>query len=150
MAGLIRPHSRGELRLSGSSPHDELLIDPAALSEEADLQALAFSVAQCRRIGAAPALAEEWGARELYPGAEVDSEEAVREYVRRTVITYHHQVGTCRMGVDEMAVVDPCLAVHGVQGLHVADASIMPRITSGNTNAPSIMIGEKAAAALTS
>ncbi|WP_432491549.1 GMC family oxidoreductase [Kineococcus auxinigenes] len=148
-AGIVRPASRGELRLSGPSPDDELLIDPAALAEESDLEALVFSVRQCREIGAAPALAEEWGAQELYPGPGVGTDEELREYVRRTVITYHHQVGTCRMGHDELSVVDPQrLGVHGLAGLHVADASIMPRITSGNTNAPSILIGEKAAAGL--
>ena len=70
---------------------------------------------------------------------------ALADYVRRTAITYHHQVGTCRMGVDSDAVVDPTLRVHGVQGLTVADASIMPRITTGNTNAPAALIGERAA-----
>ncbi|HEY6523887.1 MAG TPA: GMC oxidoreductase, partial [Solirubrobacteraceae bacterium] len=69
----------------------------------------------------------------------------VRDYVRRTVISYHHQVGTCKMGVDAEAVVDPRLRVHGIEGLRVADASVMPAVTSGNTNAPSLMIGERAA-----
>jgi choline dehydrogenase len=69
----------------------------------------------------------------------------LRHYVRRTAITYHHQVGTCKMGTDEHAVVDERLRVYGVDGLRVADASIMPSVTSGNTNAPSIMIGERAA-----
>jgi choline dehydrogenase len=68
--------------------------------------------------------------------------------VRRTVITYHHQVGTCKMGVDDLAVVDPTLRVHGIEGLMVADASIMPRVTTGNTNAPTILIAEKASAFL--
>ena len=122
-----------------------LLIDVAALAEDEDLQALAASVRQCREIGAASALADGWGARELYPGPDVDDDAALLDYVRRTVITYHHQVGTCKMGVDDLAVVDPTLRVHGVEGLMVADASIMPRITTGNTNAPAIMIGEKAA-----
>jgi choline dehydrogenase len=75
----------------------------------------------------------------------VDTAEAVRAYVRETVITYHHQVGTCKMGTDAAAVVDPRLRVHGIEGLRVADASIMPMVTTGNTNAPSIMIGERAA-----
>ena len=69
----------------------------------------------------------------------------MRDYVRRTAITYHHQVGTCRMGVDPGAVVDPRLHVHGIDGLRVADASVMPVVTSGNTNAPCLMIGERAA-----
>jgi choline dehydrogenase len=69
----------------------------------------------------------------------------VRAYVRRTAITYHHQVGTCKMGVDEVAVVDPELRVYGVDGLRVADASVMPFVTSGNTHAPTVMIGERAA-----
>ena len=69
----------------------------------------------------------------------------VDEYVRQTAITYHHQVGTCKLGADPLAVVDPRLRVHGVEGLRVADASVMPMVTTGNTNAPSIMIGERAA-----
>ena len=73
------------------------------------------------------------------------SDEEVRGYVRDTAITYHHQAGTCKMGVDEDAVVDPLLRVRGVDGLRVADASIMPAVTTGNTNAPSIMIGERVA-----
>ena len=87
----------------------------------------------------------EWGASERYPGLSVDTAEAVREYVRETAITYHHQVGTCKMGTDAAAVVDSRLRVHGLDGLRVADASIMPAVTTGNTNAPSIMIGERAA-----
>jgi choline dehydrogenase len=75
----------------------------------------------------------------------VRSAAEVRDYVRRTAISYHHQVGTCRMGVDAEAVVDPRLRVHGLDGLRVADASVMPAVISGNTNAPSLMIGERAA-----
>ena len=82
---------------------------------------------------------------EQYPGPEVTSDEAVRDYVRRTAITYHHQAGTCKMGTDAQAVVDPQLRVQGLDGLRVADASVMPTVTTGNTNAPSIMIGERAA-----
>jgi choline dehydrogenase len=148
MAGLITTKSRGSLTLAGNDPHAALLIDVAALAEDEDLQALAASVRQCREIGAASALADGWGARELYPGPDVDDEAALLDYVRRTVITYHHQVGTCKMGVDDLAVVDPALRVHGIEGLMVADASIMPRVTTGNTNAPTIMIAEKASAFL--
>ena len=81
---------------------------------------------------------------ERYPGPGVRSGRDLRDYLRRTAVTYHHQVGTCRMGVDEMAVVDPELRVRGVEGLRVADASVMPEVTSGNTHAPTVMIGERA------
>ncbi|MFT3864260.1 MAG: GMC family oxidoreductase N-terminal domain-containing protein [Solirubrobacterales bacterium] len=144
MAGMIRPLSRGTVTLSGDGPTAPPLIDLGALAVEPDLDALTASAELCREIGAAPALAE-WGARELYPGPEVADRAALRDYVRRTAITYHHQVGTCKMGRDELAVVDPTLRVHGIEGLRVADASVMPTVTTGNTNAPAIMIGERAA-----
>jgi choline dehydrogenase len=144
LGGMVRPQSRGSIRLSGPSAADPLLIDPQVLSVEADLVALEASLSQVREMGAAPAL-REWGARELYPGPEVRDSAALRDYVRRTAISYHHQVGTCRMGVDGEAVVDPRLRVHGIDGLRVADASVMPAVTTGNTNAPSLMIGERAA-----
>jgi choline dehydrogenase-like flavoprotein len=144
MGGMVRPQSRGSIKLSGPSPSDPLIIDPRILSVQQDLVALAASLCQVREMGAAPAL-RAWGARELYPGPEVTDAAQVRDYVRRTAISYHHQVGTCRMGVDAEAVVDPRLRVHGVEGLRVADASVMPAVTSGNTNAPSLMIGERAA-----
>jgi choline dehydrogenase len=144
MAGMIRPLSRGSVRLASADPAAVPLIDLGALACEADLEALAASLELCREIGAAPPL-REWGAREIYPGPEVDSPAALREYVRETAVTYHHQVGSCRMGRDEMAVVDPRLRVHGVEGLRVADASVMPAVTSGNTAAPATMIGERLA-----
>jgi choline dehydrogenase len=144
MGGMVRPASRGSLRLTGSRPEDPLLLDPNILSCEADVESLAAAVDLCRRIGAAEPLTE-WGALERYPGPEVRSPDELRGYVRETAITYHHQVGTCKMGIDEAAVVDPRLRVHGLEGLRVADASIMPAVTTGNTNAPSIMIGERAA-----
>jgi choline dehydrogenase-like flavoprotein len=145
MAGIVTPHSRGALTLTGPGPHDPVAIDLGALSDERDLRSLEASVRQCREIGAQPALAGEWGARELYPGPDVDDDAALRDYVRRTAITYHHQVGTCRMGSDADAVVDARLRVHGVDGLRVIDASIMPVVTTGNTNAPSVLIGEQGA-----
>lgn len=140
-AGLIRPVSRGTLRLTGPSVDDPLALDPNILACRADLDALVACVELCREIGRAPALAEEWGATELYPGPEPDLE----AYVHATAGSYHHQVGTCKMGTDALAVVDPELRVHGIDGLRVADASIMPVVPTGNTNAPSIMIGERVA-----
>ena len=142
LGGLVTPQARGELTLSGPNPEDPTLIDLNALGHEDDVASLVASVEQCRRIGRQEALAGEWGAREIYPGPEVGDGEDLVDYVRETLATYHHQVGTCKMGVDELAVVSPRLAVHGVDGLRVIDASIMPRVTTGNTNAPSILIGE--------
>jgi choline dehydrogenase len=143
MAGLIRPESRGTLTLASTAPDDPPLIDPRFLAEAADLDALEWSFEQVREIARAGALAE-WLREELYPGSGVASREQVRGYLRETALTYHHQVGTCRMGGDELAVVDPELRVRGVDGLRVADASVMPRVTSGNTHAPVTMIGERA------
>ncbi|MGO2862814.1 MAG: GMC family oxidoreductase, partial [Brevibacterium sp.] len=145
--GLVRPESRGEVTLSGPNPQDPIIIDPHVLSEQADVDALVASVRQCRQIGRAKAL-ESWQPEEIFPGAEV-ADEDLEDYVRGSVVTYHHQVGTCRMGRDETAVVDPAsFKVHGLEGLRIADASIMPLVPTGNTNAPTIMIAERAAAAL--
>ncbi|UOQ55982.1 FAD-dependent oxidoreductase [Leucobacter allii] len=147
MAGLVTPRARGSITLSGPDPEDPLRIDLDALGHEDDVASLVASVRQCRSIGRRPALSAApedggWGAREVYPGPEVGDGEDLVDYVRETVATYHHQVGTCKMGIDELAVVSPRLAVHGVDGLRVVDASIMPRVTTGNTNAPAVLIGE--------
>lgn len=141
MAGLVTPHSRGTLTLSGPDLDDPPLIDLAALADERDVASLAASVRQCRRIGGQPALAREWGATEVYPGPDVP-DDGIEDWVRRTAITYHHQVGTCRMGSDAEAVVDPLLRVRGLEGLSVIDASVIPTVPTGNTNAPAAMIGE--------
>ena len=102
---------------------------------------------QCREIGRAEALSS-WQPTEIYPGPEV-ADEDLEDYVRGSVVTYHHQAGTCRMGTDAEAVVDPStFEVRGLTGLRLADASIMPQVPTGNTNAPTIMIAERAAAAL--
>jgi choline dehydrogenase len=144
MAGLIRPASRGTLRLTSTDPEDPPLLDPGYLTQETDVDALEASLRLCREIAQAGALAG-WRGEELYPGREVTSRAELRDYIRRTTITYHHQVGTCKMGIDADAVVDPELRVYGVSSLRVADASIMPAVTSGNTHAPATMIGERAA-----
>lgn len=144
MAGIIRPASRGSLRLRSADPEDELALDPQYLACEADLDAMVAAIELCRELGRSGPVAE-WGPVERYPGPDVVTREALRDYARRTVITYHHQAGTCKMGLGADAVVDPSLRVYGVERLRVADASIMPDVTSGNTHAPCLMIGEKAA-----
>lgn len=144
MAGLIRPASRGSLRLASADPDAAPLLDPGFLSSREDLEALTTAVELCREIGQQSALAG-WMREELHPGPGVGGGPELREYVQQTAITYHHQVGTCRMGMDDLAVVSPELRVQGVDGLRVADASVMPEVTSGNTHAPAVMIGERAA-----
>jgi choline dehydrogenase len=144
MSGLIRPASRGSVRLRSADPEDRPLVDPAFLACAADVDALERGFELCREIAATGAMAE-WRGEELYPGPEVTSSEGVRDYIRETLTTYQHVVGTCKMGVDELAVVDTELRVYGVTGLRVADASIMPAVPSGNTHAATTMIGERAA-----
>lgn len=150
MAGLVRPESRGTFRLSAADPHGLALQDPQVLTEQADVDSMIASIRQCREIAQQPAIVDEWGSVEVYPGVDLDSDEDLTHYIRQRCVTYHHQVGTCRMGTDELAVVDPvAFTVNGgPEGLHVMDASLMPSVTSGNTNAPSILIGERGAAAL--
>jgi choline dehydrogenase len=144
MAGVIRPASVGSIKLRSIDPDDELLIDLAFLACDIDVAAMLTAMELMREIGRTSAVAE-WGPTELYPGPTASTDEDLVAYIRRAVITYHHPVGTCKMGIDTGAVVDPELRVYGVSGLRIADASIMPTITSGNTAAPSMMIGEKAA-----
>lgn len=143
MPGIVRPLSRGRLRLRSADPKDGLDLDPAYFSEPADLEAMVDCLELCREVGNAGPFGE-WRGAEVAPGPGVETREELRDYARRQCITYHHQVGTCKMGVDNPAVVDPELRVWGVEGLRVADASVMPAITTGNTNAPTVMIGEKA------
>ncbi|EDM44313.1 Glucose-methanol-choline oxidoreductase [unidentified eubacterium SCB49] len=142
-AGLIRPVSRGEIKLNSAVAEDSPYIDPNYLGEQADYNALLEAVKLCRKLGYTNAM-KDWVKEEVYPGKNADTA-AIEDYIRKSCSTYHHMVGTCKMGVDSMAVVDPQLRVRGVKGLRVADASIMPAVVSGNTNAPTIMIGEKAA-----
>lgn len=142
-AGMIRPASKGFMKLASNNPNDYPIIDPKYLSEQADLDALYEGVELCRKLGKTDAL-KDWMKEEIYPG-EGKSKEEVLEYIRKAASTYHHMTGTCKMGIDKDSVVDPELKVYGISGLRVADASIMPDVPSGNTNAPSIMVGEKAA-----
>jgi choline dehydrogenase-like flavoprotein len=140
----IRPSSRGEVMLASPDPAAAPAIRPNYLSHPADQAVAREAIALTRRICAAPALAA-YQPREYRPGAEVSDPDELLAAIGRIATTIFHPVGTCRMGVDEEAVVDGALRVRGVEGLRVADASVMPTITSGNTNAPTVMIAEKAA-----
>lgn len=143
LAGVVRPYSRGTVSLVSADPHDLPAIDPDYLGDEQDMRAMEAAIALCREVIRQPALDADRGA-ELAPGADVQGEE-LRRYIREQILTYHHHAGTCRMGLDAQAVVDPHLRVRGIDGLRVADCSVMPTVTSGNTHAPAVMIGERVA-----
>ncbi len=138
---LIYPRSRGTLRLASADPTAAPRFDPAYLKEKQDSEVLIEGINLIREIMAGTG--DSTG--ELSPGIVGKTDAALREALPNVVHTVYHPVGTCRMGADERAVVDPKLRVLGIEGLRVADASIMPSVTGGNTNAPSMMIGEKAA-----
>jgi choline dehydrogenase len=142
--GITKPKSRGTVRLTGGDLDAPLAIDPNYFDDPADMACMIRAVRLSREIGAQPAL-EDWNAGEFFPGVDTESDEAIDAYVRKDVSTWFHPVGTCRMGVGEDAVVDPQLRVRGIEGLRVADASIMPDIVGVNTNAASTMIGWHAA-----
>lgn len=142
---LIYPKSRGELRLASADPLAAPLIDPGYLDDPADADLLMEGIAMIREVMANKLIAGSVGG-EFTPGDALADETALRRELPNRVHSVYHPVGTCRMGVDERAVVDPQLRVRGIDGLRVADASIMPSITGGNTNAPSMMIGEQCAA----
>lgn len=143
LAGVVRPYSRGTVSLLSADPHVLPAVDPDYLGDEQDMRAMEAAIALCREVVRQSALDGARGA-ELAPGAEVHGDE-LRQYIREQILTYHHHAGTCRMGLDALAVVDPRLRVRGVAGLRVADCSIMPTVTSGNTHAPAVMIGERVA-----
>ena len=140
----VRPESRGTVRLLSPDPLAHPAIDPDYLSAPEDAGVLLAGVRLARAIGAQPAF-DAYRGREVWPGVEVDSDAVLLAKAREWAETIYHPVGTCRMGADAGAVVGPDLRVRGVEGLRVVDASVMPRLVSGNTNAPTIMIGEKAA-----
>jgi choline dehydrogenase-like flavoprotein len=143
---LLRPLSRGHVALTSPRPEDRPVLHPNFLEDEADIDVLVRGVKLARQIVAAPAFAPYRGT-EIDPGAGAQSDAALRDFALRTVSTIFHPVGTCKMGPDSdpTAVVDGTLRVRGVTGLRVADASIMPTIVGGNTNAPTMAIGERCA-----
>jgi choline dehydrogenase-like flavoprotein len=142
-ACVLRPESRGTVRLANADPQAAPAIDPNFLADERDMAVLRAGVRLSHRIVSAPALAE-YAPRDRYP-IDIDDDDALDDLIRSRADTVYHPVGTCRMGADDASVVDTALKARGIDGLWVADASIMPRLVSGNTNAPSIMIGERCA-----
>jgi choline dehydrogenase len=140
----LRPESRGEIRLKSANPADPPAMIPNYLSDPVDQQTIVAGLKLCREVLAQPAIAK-FIAEEFQPGPAVQSDADLLAYARQRGGTVYHPTSTCTMGTGQMAVVDPELRVHGVEGLRVADASVMPTVISGNTNAATIMIGEKLA-----
>ena len=140
-----RPESRGTIMAAGPDPLQPPAIRPNYLSAESDLHVMLAGIRQTRKIFAAPAIAK-YSAGEVRPGTPIETIDDVRAFAQAQGTTIYHPVGTCKMGEDPMAVVDSRLRVQGVEGLRVIDASVMPTVTTGNTNAPTIMIAEKGAA----
>jgi len=141
---VLRSESTGSIHIKSTDPADPPAIRFNFLSTEHDRAGVLAAIRKGRELMATSPLKEVTG-EEIAPGAQLKTDDELLDWVRKTAETTYHPVGTCKMGSDAMAVVDRELKVHGIEGLRVADASIMPTLTSGNTNAPSIMIGEKCA-----
>ncbi|AQA01725.1 glucose-methanol-choline oxidoreductase [Mycobacterium sp. MS1601] len=144
LAVVTVPDARGSIRLSGPDPQAPPLIDPNYLGTESDIRRMVHGIRVAREVAAAEPFTP-WRGREVLPGPDVTDDAALRSFLARGTSTYYHPVGSCAMGTGPDSVVDPLLRVHGLTGLRVADASVMPRIVSVNTNSATIMIGEKAA-----
>ena len=142
-ACVLRPESRGTVRLNSADVQDAPRIDPNFLDDDRDIATLREGVRLSHRIADAPPLSD-YAPKDRHE-IDLDDDAALDELIRNRADTVYHPVGTCRMGSDDDAVVDTRLKARGVEGLWVADASVMPRLVSGNTNAPSIMIGERCA-----
>jgi choline dehydrogenase len=143
--GIVGTRSKGRVTLASADTADNVHVDTGAFSDTRDLDVVVEGVKIARKILNSAAF-DAYRGEEYLPGEDVQSDADLAEFVRNYSQTIYHPVGTCKMGSDEMAVVDAALRVHGINGLRVADASIMPTIVNANTNAPSIMIGEKCAA----
>lgn len=139
----LRPESRGRIDLNPEDPQGHPLIYANYLESEKDLALMVEGVRLSRKIFNASAF-DDYRGKEIFPGAQQQDESQIVEFIRRKGETIYHPIGTCKMGQDAMAVVDPQLRVHGLEGLRVIDASVMPKLISGNTNAPTVMIAEKA------
>ena len=141
---LITPESRGEISLRSANPLEPPAIRANYLSTETDMRVIVHGVRLSRQLAHSKAF-EAYRGRELHPGTNVKTDAEIAEFIRNEAQTLYHPVGTCKMGNDSMAVVDARLRVRGIESLRVVDASVMPQIIAGNTNAPTIMIAEKAA-----
>jgi choline dehydrogenase len=141
---LVRPASRGSLRLRSADPFDKPVIDPAYLSERSDIDRMVVGLRKAREVANAAAL-KPWRGRELLPGEDVHSDVDCRAFLRRATASFLHPAGTCRIGTDHLAVVDPRLRVHGTDNLRVVDASVMPSLVSAPPNATVLGIAERAA-----
>jgi choline dehydrogenase len=143
---VIQPRSRGTVRLSGPNPHDPPVIDPNYFGDDRDMQTMITGLRLAHDIGAASAL-DDWRGAEMAPGpdADIEDESALRAYVRNTFTPYFHPVGTCAIGDTASSVVDSDLRLHGIRGIRIADASVMPSIPSNNTVASVYAIAERAA-----
>lgn len=139
---LLNPRSRGSIKLSGKNVHDPLLINPNFLGDDQDLEDLIDGFKLTQKFMQTPVLSNLYK-KDLFT-SHVKTDDDIREVLRNRVDTVYHPVGSCKMGVDDMAVVNPELQVYGIQNLRVVDASIIPTVVNGNTNAPTIMIAEKA------
>ncbi|MEN9520985.1 MAG: hypothetical protein RLZZ381_3573, partial [Cyanobacteriota bacterium] len=142
LPGVVRPLSRGWIRLASNNPLDKPLINPNYLGVESDLERLVQGVEIARDIFATKAFSG-WVKQEILPGSAVSERTQLRSFVKQRADSYHHQAGSCKMGSDRLAVVDPHLRVYGVQGLRVADASVMPVVPSGNCHTGILAIAEK-------
>lgn len=140
----LRPHSTGEISIRSANPLEDPVIRPNYLSAPEDMRVLREGIKVLRRIFAQPAF-DRYRGIEIAPGDKVRSDAQIEAWLRENADTVFHPVGSCRMGVDPMAVVDPHLRVRGIEGLRVVDASVMPRMPSSNTHAPTMMVAEKAA-----
>ena len=144
VAAAMAPDSRGSVRLASPAPQDAPLIDPGFLRDGRDLDRLEAGLLMIREAAASAAFSRAQTA-EAWPGADVRTSAGLRDFIRRTVDSYHHPAGTCRMGLDADAVVDTELRVRGITGLRVADASVMPAIPNAHPNATVLAIAERAA-----
>lgn len=144
LPGVVRPTSRGWVRLASGNPLDKPLVNPNYLGTEDDARRLVDAVKRARDIFATRAFSE-WVGSELLPGPGVSTDAQLREFVRQRADSYHHQAGSCKMGTDELAVVDSDLNVRGLERLRVVDASVMPVVPSGNCHAGILMVAEKCA-----